>query len=323
MAACSILQGPTNGQGQTFSSFYAQLRRQAQAKGYNPADLDAAFKGKPAPLFSVTKAEGNQPELVRTFEDYVGAMLSSTRIAQGRQNMELHADQLKAAAAKTGVSPSVIVALWGVETNFGKSQGTQPVIPALVTLAWQSPRSSYFRTEVFKALKVADQTGTPTAQLKGSWAGAMGQCQFMPSSYLAYAVDGDNDGKVDIWNNTADVFASTANFLRAKGDWQSGQAWRLPAGHINLGGLKLNNRGLSSAYPLSDWEARGFILPKDIRGYTEGSKLRYYRPEQGGPAYLLGSNFDAILKWNNSSYFAFSVLSLADILAQEEGQGGS
>jgi membrane-bound lytic murein transglycosylase B len=308
-----------NASGVTFTSFYANLQKEAAAKGYNPADLDAAFAGKPAPINAVVKSEQSQPELVRTFAEYTGAMLSSNRIGQGVSNIREHAADLNSTAARTGVSASVVVALWGIETNFGKVQGEHPVIPALVTLAWQSPRADYFRKETFAALEVLKKTGKQPPELIGSWAGAMGQCQFMPSSYLAYATDGDNDGKADIWGTQADVFASAATYLQKRG-WKKSVPWRLSVNEgINTSGLKLNSRGLSEPQPLSYWHGRGFQTPKGLSLNTSES-FRYYKPQDGGPAYLLGPNFSTILSWNNSSYFAWSVLSLADTIEQESTQ---
>jgi membrane-bound lytic murein transglycosylase B len=316
LAACAgTTPAPTGAKGQTFQQFYAKLRAEAAAKGFNPATLDAAFSGTVAPVNAVLKSEKAQPELVRTFSSYTGPMLSRQRVAQGVMHMQAHADELRVIRTRTGVPAGTVVALWGIETNFGKSQGEHPVIPALVTLAWQSPRGSYFRNEVYDALRVVNKTGIKPAELKGSWAGAMGQCQFMPSSYMAYAADGDGDGKADIWNNEADVFASAANYLRSKG-WRAGTPWRLAARGVNVGGLKLNERGLSEALPLADWQARGFTSKQKLP-FSTTEKFRYYKPEAEGPAFLLGPNFDAILKWNNSSYFAYSVLALADILEQE------
>jgi len=309
--------GPaTNARGQSFQRFYQELREEARRKGHNPAQLDDAFGGVIAPVGEVLRAEQSQPELVRTFDDYVAGMLSATRIARGRERAAAHRGDLAATYARTGVSPTVVVALWGVETNFGRAQGRHPVLPALVTLAWRSPRGEYFRREVFEALRVVERAEIAPAALTGSWAGAMGQCQFMPSSYMAYAQDGDGDGRADIWNSEADVFASAANYLKAKG-WRRGQGWRFSAAGVDAAGLKLNSRGLSEPAPLAQWRQRGLRWQgQGAAGFTAETPLRYYAPQPGGPAYLLGPNFDVILRWNNSSYFAYSVLALADVLAE-------
>lgn len=315
LASCSSMSSlqSTNPTDESFNRFYADLRKEAARKGHDPKLLDAAFAGNIAPIPQVLKSEQSQPEIVRTFAQYTGSMLSATRIERGTANLQNHSEELSKAYQRTGVSPSVVVALWGIETRFGEVQGNHPVIPALATLAWQSPRSDYFRKETFAALQVVEKTGKNPQDLLGSWAGAMGQCQFMPSSWLAYATDGDGDGMADIWTNEADVFASAATYLHKRG-WQKGQQWRFPlASGFNDKGLELNARGLSPQEPLAYWKARGFKLPANS-GITSSNKLRYYKPQAEGPAYLLGPNFSVILSWNNSSYFAWSVLALADIL---------
>lgn len=306
----------TNAQGVRFDKFYAQLKKEAKAKGYDTDLLDDAYEGRPAPIGAVVKSEKSQPELVRTFAQYTGSMLSTARISKGIENIKEHTEDLAKSQARTGVSPSVVVALWGIETNFGKVQGDHPVIPALVTLAWQSPRSDYFRKETYAALDVLKKTGKKPADLKGSWAGAMGQCQFMPSSYLAYATDGDDDGKADIWTNEADVFASASTYLQKRG-WKKDMPWRLAVNEeFRENGLKLNTRGLSEPESLSAWKARGFKLPAGM-DISSAEKFRYFKPQEGGPAYLMGPNFSVILSWNNSSYFAWSVLALAETIEQE------
>jgi membrane-bound lytic murein transglycosylase B len=263
-------------------------------------------------LPQVTQAEQTQPEFTRSFQAYTGRMLTSTRVATGQNYVQAHADLLQPISARTGVPASVIVALWGLETNYGRIQGNHPVIPALINLAYQSPRAPYFRQELFNALAVVKRTQTPPAQLKGSWAGAMGQCQFMPSSYLAYGTDGNADGRVDIWQTPADVFASTATYLRAKG-WQPGQPWRIAlAQPLQLNGLSVNQRGLSQPQSLAAWRRRGLLLPEQT--LPRSSQWQHFQPVPGGPAYLVGPNFQTILAWNNSSYYAYSVLSLADSL---------
>ncbi|RYG59054.1 MAG: lytic murein transglycosylase [Alphaproteobacteria bacterium] len=312
----SAPQAPaTNKQGVAFNTFYAKLRQEAKSRGHNPALLDDAFEGKPAPIVTVTKAEGSQPEIVRTFAEYTGSMLSTTRIGRGVEKFNAHTEDLAQTYARTGVSPSVVVALWGIETNYGRNQGSHRVVPALVTLAWQSPRADYFRKETFNALKVIEKTGKDPAELKGSWAGAMGQCQFMPSSYLSYATDGDGDGKADIWDNEADVLASASNYLRSRG-WKPGLPWRIDAGDTRTTGVKLNSRGLSEPEALSFWKERGFKLPTGYQ-VSNSEKFRYYKPQTEGPAYLLGPNFSVILGWNNSSYFAWSALALSEAIEQQ------
>ena len=314
LASCATFR-PQTPEDAGFQAFYRQLRQDVAAQGLNPATLDAAFPGGIHPVKDVLKREGAQPEIVRTFADYVTPMLSPTRIANGRMHMANHAEALQRIQAETGVSASVVVALWGIETNFGKIQGEHPVIPALATLAWQSAsRPDFYKKELFAALKISEKLNLNPAELKGSWAGAMGQCQFMPTSYLAYAKDGDGDGLADIWTNEDDVFASAANYL-ARRNWQAGKTWKIPLeGTLDLSGVQVNSRGLSEPLSLRQWRKRGYTGAP--LGYANASELRSYAPEKDGPEMLLGPNFSVILGWNNSSYFAYSVLALADKLSE-------
>ncbi|NBX85829.1 MAG: lytic murein transglycosylase, partial [Proteobacteria bacterium] len=293
---------------QSFQSFYQNLRSEAQQKGLNVQLLDASFPNGIQPLESVVKASKSQPEFTRTFASYVGPMLSANRVRLAQQHFNAHRHQLAKIQAETGVSASVLVALWGIETSFGQNTGNIPTIPALATLAWQSNRPAYFRAETFAALEVLEKKNFSPTELKGSWAGAMGQCQFMPSNYLKYGRDGSGDGVADIWRNEDDVFASSAAFLQALG-WQKNQPWRhLLTNTSTHNILQLNSRGLSQPLTTAQLKTAKIVVP---HGAGQGP-WRYYHPQAGGPAYLLGPNFDVLLKWNNSSYFAYAVLALAE-----------
>lgn len=321
LAGCVSLSNgalSTNEAGVRFTSFYAGLKAEAKAKGYDPALLDAAYGTQPpAPVPQVMTSHKAQPEFNRTFEGYTGPMLSADRVAKARAMQTTYAADLAKAEARTGVPSGLIVALWGIETSYGKAQGGHPIIPALVTLAWQAPapRNTYFKKELFAALEMVKRTGMPPAQLTGSWAGATGQCQFMPSNYLAYGTDGNGDGQVDIWHTPADVFASAATLMKANG-WKPGTPWRIALNQPATAALHLNVRGLSAPHTLAEWKKHGLkIHPK---GFAEGDMFRFYQPQPESPAFLVGPNFEAVLKWNKSSYFAFSALSLADMLTKEQ-----
>lgn len=298
---------------QSFNAFYQNLRAEVQAQGLPPELLDKAFGNNPQPIAAVLESEKKQPEFTRTFSQYVGGMVNPQRLGNGRKLYLHHRKALQKAEKATGVPASVIVALWGAETNYGKVTGGHPVIPALATLAWDSPRHQYFRTETLAAIRIAHQLNFPPSKLTGSWAGALGQCQFMPTNYLKHARDGNADGVIDIWHTEADVFASAGNFLNHLG-WTQGQPWKIKAPKKLLtDNLKLNPRGLSEPMPTREWNALGaHNLP-----FGPDEKLRYYKPEEGKPAYLLGPNFEVIMGWNKSSYFAWSVLTLADNIAQK------
>ncbi|MCP5405869.1 MAG: lytic murein transglycosylase [Pseudomonadaceae bacterium] len=304
-----------------FKEFYQSFRQQVAAEGLNPALLDEAFDGKVQPYAPAIKSEANQPEIKSTFESYVAKMLAKPRREKGAALLAEHKKELAKASQATGVPPEVIVALWGIESNFGANMGNHPVVPALVTLAWDNDRGEFFGKEAVNALRVARKRGINPAELTGSWAGAMGQCQFMPSNYLKHAADGNGDGKVDIWNTPADVFMSAGTFLKALG-WQKDVPWRLPAQvSVKLPeSAGFNERGLSEPHPLAQWQRWG-VVPKGTSfsklGGTE-TALRMYRPlGDKGPTYMLGPNFDVLLRWNYSSYFAASALLLAESIANE------
>jgi membrane-bound lytic murein transglycosylase B len=292
---------------EAFQAFYRQVKDGLSA--HQARIFAEAFHGNIEPYGVAQTARKNQPELVKSFEEYVGPMLKAERVAVARQKLDDNRDLLEQIAARTGVPPEVVVALWGIETSFGRVQGTHPVIPALTTLAWHSNRPDFYNKELHAALDLIERNDL-SPDIKGSWAGAVGQPQFMPSTYLKAGVDGDGDGKVDLFDDLPDVFASAANLLRLNG-WKRGLAWRLPLpeGTKVPAGLTLNERGLSEPF-----DASGLKLP----GIADGEKYRYYKPQSDAPAFLLGPNFTAVLKWNNSSYFAYAVLTLADMLREDD-----
>lgn len=310
-----------------FSQFFKQLEHDVTAEGLRVEALRATYPAEdfpfgPAPLPRVQAARNNQPELVQTFGTYVQRMVSDPRIASGRAQLVTHAEALQGIQQTYGVPAEVLVALWGIESNFGRNQGAERVIPALVTLAWQSNRPAYFRREALQALRVAEVSGIAPADLRGSWAGALGQCQFMPSNYLKLARDGDGDGRVDIWDNVDDVLASTANYLNERG-WQPGVTWRMDVPKApRLKGVLVNERGLSAPLGVKEWAGRG--VPAEIlAAFPADAKLRWYQPDKEANGMLLGPNFEVILDWNNSSYFAYSVLALADALAAPPEHGNA
>ena len=314
LAGCAGQQLGRNNDG--FDAFYKKFRAQVAAQGINPQLLDQSFSGTPAPLPGVLDHEQNQPEVKQTFAGYLRIMLSETRRQKGEAMLHQYDAELSRISSQTGVPAEVIVALWGIESNYGAGMGGYPTIPALTTLAWASKRGDFFGREAVNALKVAQQEGFPPSRLTGSWAGAMGGCQFMPSTYLKYAKDGDGDGKADIWSNPLDVFASTANYLHSLG-WKAGQPWRIRAQvSVELPeDAKFNERGLSSRQTIAQWQKWGVVS----RGGSfaafggTGTLTRIYRPMGAdGPTYMLGPNVDAVLGWNNSSYFAASVFLLAE-----------
>jgi len=317
LTACASTGGLTTAQNQSFEVFLQALEEEAQAQGLNAYLIKEAFGPHPKPFLQVVKAQDNQAELKDAFTPYFNRMLSPTRIQKGGEIMAAHKDILAKTSRATGIPEGVIVALWGAETNYGGYMGNIPVIKALATLAYtDTRRPAFFRRELFNALKVAELTGKNGESLQGSWAGAVGQNQFMPSNWFKMGRDGDGDGKVNLIDSEADVVASTANYLVQAG-WIEGQGWKwltMPPENHPQEKIELNSRNLSKPIPLIMWKKWGYTTPENV---PENTALRFYQPVAEGPNYLLGPNFDVILDWNYSSFFAFSVLSLADILKQE------
>ena len=300
-----------------FATWLQELRAEARQKGISEVVLDDALNGI-APLPRVIELDRSQPEFSLTFEEYVGKVVSPTRKRVAAEKLREHDRLLTEVAAKYGVQKRFLVTFWGVETSFGRYLGSFNVPQALVTLAYDGRRSAYFRKELFNALTILEQGHITAAAMKGSWAGAMGQSQFMPSSFVNYAVDWDGDGKRDIWETKADVFASSANYL-AKAGWRDditwGRAVALPSdGKIN-GKAALALAEAKTKMALGDWAQAG------VRN-ADGSALparplpaRLIMPAgDNGPTYLVYSNFDSILAWNRSNYYALAIGILSDTL---------
>jgi membrane-bound lytic murein transglycosylase B len=240
-------------------------------------------------------------------------VVNDQRVARGQQMLAEYRPLLNKVSAAYGVQPQYIVALWGVETDYGRYTGGYPVIDALATLAYGGERQDMFRKELIDALKILDEKDIAAEAMTGSWAGAMGQCQFMPSTFLGFAVDFDGSGRRDIWTDQADIFASIANYL-ASLHWNAGQSWgwevRLPAGFDeNFIGLKVHK-------PAAAWQALG-VRNLDGGGLAAADvPLSVVAPDgPSGPGYLVYPNYQAIMKWNRSTYFATTVGLLADRIA--------
>lgn len=306
-----LVAGAGQAQTQPFAQWLDGLRQEAAAQGIHQATLDSALASI-QPIPRVIELDRKQPEFTLTFRQYMDRVVPQARVDKGRAKLAENRALLEKIGAAYGVQPRFIVAFWGIETDFGRQTGGFEVIPALATLAYDGRRSAYFRKELLNALKIVDEGHIKADDMVGSWAGAMGQCQFMPSSFLKFAVDSNGDGRKDIWTTPADVFASAANYLSRSG-WKDDQTWgrpvRLPKGFDPaLADLKVR-KGLNEWQRLGVRRADGRDLPRrDLPAsvvFTEGP---------GSAAYVVYDNFGAILKWNRSIYFAVAVGSLADRL---------
>jgi lytic murein transglycosylase len=296
-----------------FAATVQSVRREAAARGIPPATLAAAFAGLlPDPL--ILELLQRQPEHAMAPWDYVGRLVSESRIAEGRALLATHDGMLTALEARHGVDRHVLVAIWGIESSYGNLPGTRPVVRSLATLAASDARRrAFWRKELLAVLAILDRGEADIAMLQGSWAGAMGHTQFMPTSFLEHAVDGDGDGRRDIWRSIPDALASTANYL-AKFGWTPGEVWGgevvLPTG--------FDYRMVSAALVRAPaiWRTLGVAAPDDRPwpgAVTAGSLL--LPAGRSGPAFLLGGNFRVLLRYNNATLYALSVAHLADRLA--------
>ena len=292
-----------------FASWLQALRSDALASGVRAQTLDAALANV-QPIPRIIELDRKQPEFTATFDQYVSRTVGEARIAEGKAKLRERRALLDEVAAKYQVQPRFIVALWGMETDFGKQTGGYPVINALTTLAYDGRRAGFFRNELMQALKILDEGHIGLTAMTGSWAGAMGQNQFMPSSFMRFAVDQDGDGRRNIWTSLPDVFASTANYLRQSG-WRDDLTWGrevvLPAGFdIRLADLEVKK-------PLAEWHRLG------VRR-TDGGPLPQrdlvasivIPAKSAQPAFLVYDNYRALMRWNKSLFFATAVGMLSD-----------
>jgi membrane-bound lytic murein transglycosylase B len=293
-----------------FASWLKLLRAEALAAGVSQQTLDEALAGLKAPEPKVIAHDKKQPEKKSTLQAYVATRVNQERIANGRVMLERYATELDRIERQYRVQKRFIVALWGLESSYGKGTGKHSVIAALVTLAYDERRSHYFRKELLEALKILDAGVVSLAGMTGSWAGAMGPFQFMPTSYRHYGVDGDGDGRIDIWGSVPDALASAANYL-AKARWKGDQTWGRPVKLPEKFNTALS--GLSTRLPLSRWQELG-VRRSNGQPLPQANMMSSLIIPDGknGPAYLVYGNFRALLRWNRSNSFAVSVGTLAD-----------
>ncbi|OEU73777.1 MAG: lytic transglycosylase [Desulfuromonadales bacterium C00003107] len=296
-----------------FAHWMVEFRTEASAAGISQQTLERALAGIEDPLAEVIVLDREQPEFTQTVEEYVSIRVNDQRIADGRRMLRRYPTWLGRIEGRHGVQRRFIVALWGIETNYGKYTGGFSVLEALVSLAYDGRRSDYFRRELLEALRIVDAGHIPLKRMKGSWAGAMGQCQFMPSVFARYAIDAEGDGRIDIWNSVPDVLASAANYLSGAG-WKDDQTWGRPVRLPKEFDTSL--LGLERHLPLSKWQALGVrrtdgrTLP---RRELDASLIRPDGP--GGQAYLVYDNFRVLRVWNKSNAFALAVGLLSDRVA--------
>ena len=313
---------------QPFPVWLQQVREEALARGVSPATVQAALSDV-TPVAQILERDRTQAEFKETLQQYVDKRVGVTTVRLGRARAATHRRLLARLEAAYGVPGRFIVAIWGLESSFGRFSGVRPIIPTLATLAYDPRRTTLFRAELFHALEILDRQHIDLPRLKGSWAGAMGQPQFLPSSYLKYAVDEDGDGTRDIWRSTPDVFGSMANYLKAHG-WTEGQTWgrkvHLPkaadaraaldaAAPLRTAGCRAS-RELTEKLPLERWQALG------VRTTSGGALPRVemdaslLRTDSG--TFLVYANYEALLGYNCAHAYAMAVARLADRIAADD-----
>jgi membrane-bound lytic murein transglycosylase B len=309
LLAASALLLPAAAPGQSFDAFVAEVKAEARKKGIKAATLDQAFRGVSVNN-RVIELDRKQPEFTLTWEQYRTRVVTDSRIAQGRQIYAKNRSLLAAITTKFHVPPNPIMGIWGLESNFGGSSGGFRVVESLATLAWEGRRAKYFRGELMDALKILDSGDVPPEKMIGSYAGAMGQPQFMPDSYLSLAVDFDGDGKRDIWNSTPDVLASIANYL-AKTGWSGGGDWGAP---VTLPpGLDPALTGRTNPRSSADWAKLNI---RADGAFAPGRMAAIILP--GGPGsdaflYYTGP-LKAVRDYNPSDFYAVSVNLIGDAI---------
>ncbi len=319
IAAAALLAAPTAMVGRAkaaengFAAFLYAVRRDAAAQGIGLSTVDSALRGAQY-LPHVIELDQHQPERVLTFAEYLAKTVSPQRKENARRQLFDNRVLLGAIWRRWNVEPRIIVALWGLESDFGAVTGNYMVVSSLATLGFDGRRGSYFRGELISALRILDQGNVGIAEMTGSWAGAMGQCQFMPSTFLGYAVDYDGDGRRDIWNDRADVLASIANFISRLG-WRGGQSWGSKV--LLPSGFDVRYTGLEVRRPIWEWSRMGVrdVEARPLSG-RDGEASLVLPAGEGGPALLVYDNFRTIMRWNKSTYFAAAVGYLSDSMAQ-------
>ncbi|TKD38270.1 lytic murein transglycosylase [Azotobacter chroococcum] len=287
-----------------FEDWRDNFRREALAGGIQPLVFDRAFAGV-EPDSAVISADRSQPEFTRPVWAYLEGALAEQRVRSGQTLLKRHAELLDRIEARYGVDRQALVAIWGMESNFGQVMGNKSVVRSLATLAFEGRRPQFAHDQLLAALSILQNGDVRPERMIGSWAGAMGQTQFIPTTYLSHAVDFDSDGRRDIWDSTADALASAAHYLQASG-WRRGQPWgfevRLPQG------FDYAQADMATRKSLGEWRQLGVALPASGNGLAAGEQASLLLPAgHRGPAFLVLDNFRSVLKYNNSTSYALAI----------------
>tara|TARA_R110002073_G_scaffold1364_17_gene9578 strand:- start:3341 stop:4348 length:1008 start_codon:yes stop_codon:yes gene_type:complete len=316
----TLASGVASADNPPFKEWLANIQAQARVDGVSESTIAMLNDLEPDPR--VLKFDKSQPEFTQTFEEYLAARVTQYRIDTAKKYYAEHRDVIEAIARDYAVDAPYLVAFWGIESNFGQYQGKYSIIRSLATLGHDERRSAFFTKELMTALKILDEGHIEPDKFVGGWAGAMGQNQFLPSSFLNYAQDYDKDGRKNIWSDTSDVWASIANYLKKNG-WRQNSSWgaavtlSAPIDFEALRPAKVKSgcrafRHHTKELTVADWRKKGVTVPESLTG-----KFAMVIPEEGETnAYLVGPNFRGILAYNCANKYAVSVGLLADHIAQ-------
>jgi len=292
----------------TFEDFLVQIRQMATEQGVSKATIDKAFF-QLSPRPEALKMDTTQPEFNQNFWSYVNKRVTQTRLNNGYDTLKQNSSLLNKTTQQYGVPTYVLVSFLGIESNYGYHTGSHNLVQSLATLAYDRRRSNFFTRELIELLKLIDKNKIPL-DAKGSWAGAMGAVQFMPTSVQAYGVDANKDGKIDLWNDKQDIYASAANFLKKNG-WTKGEKWGREASIPKNFDYKQTGLGIKKS--VNDWAKLGVLRANGNRLPNSNMKASLIVPMgHRGPAFLVYRNFDVIMDWNHSILYAISVGYLAD-----------
>ncbi len=300
---------PLIAQDQTFAEWREQLRAEAFSLGISEETL-LAIDDLEAPLDRVLELDDAQPEFIQTFTRYLSLRITPLQINRGQALLRQYAVLLEEVRQSYGVQPHYLVSFWAIESNYGRATGGFSVLQALATLAFDPRRADFFRTELLTALKIIDDGHIAVDNMSGSWAGAMGQLQFLPSIFARYGIDGDNDGKIDIWNSLPDIFHSAANFLSQSG-WRGDERWGREV--LLPSNFDFSLTGTRTRKPLEEWNELGIIQMNGSPIPVANMQASVILPAgAGGPAFLTYANFRATMVYNPSTFYALTVGHLAD-----------
>ncbi|GLS84479.1 lytic murein transglycosylase [Paraferrimonas haliotis] len=316
LSLIGLLSPLAHGADESFEQCKVRLSNAAIQAGVSQSFVDNTMVDV-APIKRTLALDSSQPEFRETFAEYMLKRITDWRVQEGRRLYQKHHELLKTLTHEYGVPGQYLIAFWGLETNFGSYKGKMPTVNAIATLACDQRRRDYFTQEFVEVMKLAENNGFKPHSLQGSWAGAVGHTQFMPTAYNAYAVDGDGDGVIDLWNSEIDALTSAANFLQQLG-WKSGERWGREV--VIPNNYNIDNLGRAHRQPLSYWREQGLVQ-------ANGVAIPKLEMEAGlllplgykGPAFLTYHNFDVIMRWNRSESYALSVGHLANRIA---GGGG-